>query len=52
MNIIKIQEPNARRVVRTSECEMRFTLSESLGTGHNRLYGGGSRFFPRGKQPG
>jgi hypothetical protein len=50
MNIIRIQEPNARRVVSTSECEIRFTLSDSLGAGHNRLVAGWSLFLTRGKQ--
>ena len=50
MNIIRIQEPNARRVVRTSECEMRFTLSDSLGAGPCRLFAGGFRLLTRGKQ--
>jgi hypothetical protein len=50
MNIIRIQEPNARSVVRTSECEMRLTLSDSLGAGHGRLCAGRSLFFPTGKQ--
>jgi hypothetical protein len=50
MKMIRTQEPNARRVVRTSECEMRFTLSNSLGAGHGRLGAGGSLFLTRGKQ--
>ncbi len=39
MNMIRIQEPNASRVMRRSECEMRLTLSGSLGAGHGRLCG-------------
>ena len=50
MNIIRIHEPNARRLVRRSECEMRFILSESLGAGHDRLGAGRSLFLTRGKQ--
>jgi hypothetical protein len=50
MNIIRIQEPNARRVVKTSEFEIRFTLSGSSGAGHDRLDAGRSLFFTRGKQ--
>jgi hypothetical protein len=52
MKIIRTQEPNARRVVRTSECEMRFTLSDSLGAGHGRLAADRSLFLTRGKQAG
>jgi hypothetical protein len=52
MKIIRTQEPNARRVVRTSECEMRFTLSDSLGAGHGRLCACRPLFFARGKQAG
>jgi hypothetical protein len=50
MKIIRTQEPNASRVVRTSECEMRFTLSGSLDAGHCRLGAGRSLFLTRGKQ--
>ena len=50
MNITRIQEPNARRVVRTSECEMRLTLSDSLGAGDGRLCAGRSLLLTRGKQ--
>jgi hypothetical protein len=50
MNIIRIQEPNARRVMRTKECEMRLTLSDSLGAGHGLLRAGRSLFLTRGKQ--
>jgi|HubBroStandDraft_1064217.scaffolds.fasta_scaffold194597_2 hypothetical protein len=52
MKIIRTQEPNASRVVRTSECEMRFTLSGSLGAGHGRLAADRSLFLTRGKQAG
>jgi hypothetical protein len=37
MNILRIQEPNASRVTRTSECEMRLTLSSSSGAGQGQL---------------
>jgi hypothetical protein len=47
MNITRIQEPNASRVVRTSECEMRFTLYGSLGAGHGSCR---PLFLTRGKQ--
>jgi hypothetical protein len=49
MNIIRIQEPNASRVTRTSECGMRLTLSGSLGAGQGRLCGR-FLFLTRGKQ--
>jgi hypothetical protein len=50
MNITRIQEPNASRVVRTSECEMRFTLYGSLGAGHGWLGACRPLFLTRGKQ--
>jgi hypothetical protein len=50
MKIIRTQEPNASRVVRMSECEMRFTLSNSLGVGHGRLGADWSFLLTMGKQ--
>ena len=52
MNIIRIQEPNARRVMRTKDCEMRLTLSDSLGALHGLLCARRSHFLTRGKEAG
>jgi hypothetical protein len=50
MNITGSKEPDARRVMRTSDCEMRLTLSDSSGAGHGLRCAGRSLFLTKGKQ--